>query len=292
MKKTALLLILFACTLQINAQDFAPLGAIWHYTQGTVNPNFITYKTLESVSDTTIRGNECKKIIEVERYFDTTKVSYHYLYSANDKVFFYADDTFHLLYDFGAVEGDTVILDYFPTYDGTPLKMIIDSTGTIMINDQERKIQFITCDDGMIIGFGRHVIEGIGNTSFMFPTLDFSLDGPLRCYQDNHSGLFLNPFHSNYGWNHLDCGQIISGIQEPESKENLTVFPNPTQSSITIQNIDRATTYKIIAISGRIIKHGIISESTEISLTELSKGVYFIEFGNDKMVIVRKIIKN
>lgn len=292
MKKSALLLILFTCTLLVNAQDFAPIGSIWHYTQGTVNPNFTTYKTLESVSDTIILGQECRKIIEVERSFSTFNVSYHYMYSVNDSVFFYADDSFNLLYDFGANKGDTVTLGYFQTHEGSPLQMIIDSTSTIMVSDQERKIQYITCGDGMIIEFGHHVIEGIGNTSFMFPTLDFSLDGPLRCYQDDNTGLFLNPFHSNYGWNHLDCEEIITGINEPESKESISVFPNPTQSNITVRNIDRATAYRIFTTSGRILKQGIISESTEISLTELSKGVYFIEFENEYRVIVRKIIKN
>ena len=291
MKKSTFLLILFACTLQINAQDFAPIGSIWHYTQGTVNPDYITYKTLESVSDTIIQGIECRKIVEVGRS-SSTIVSYHYMYSENGRVFFYADDSFHLLYDFGANKGDTVTLGYFQTHEGSPLQMFIDSTSTIMVNDQERKIQYITCGDGMVIEFGHQVIEGIGSTSFMFPTLDFSLDGPLRCYQDNNTGLFLNPFHSNSGWNHQDCEETLTGIEEVDSKESISVFPNPTQSSITVRNIDRATAYKIITISGRILKQGIISESTEISLTELSKGVYFIEFESDNVLIVRKIIKN
>jgi hypothetical protein len=52
------------------------------------------------------------------------------MYAENDSVRFFADENFHLLYDFGAMAGDTVVLDYFATHDGTPLKMIIDSTGT------------------------------------------------------------------------------------------------------------------------------------------------------------------
>lgn len=291
MKKSTFLLILFACTLQISAQDFAPIGSIWHYTQGTVNPDYITYKTLESVSDTTIQGIECRKIVEIGSP-SSTVASYHYMYSENGRVFFYADDSFHLLYDFGANKGDTVTLGYFQTHEESPLQMIIDSTSTILVNDQERKIQYITCGDGISIEFGHHVIEGIGSTSFMFPTYDLSLDGPLRCYQDNNTGLFLNPFHSNYGWNHLDCEEILLSIEKTESKESISVYPNPTQSSIAVRNIEGASTYKIITISGRIVKQGIISESTEISLRELSKGIYFIEFENENRVIVRKIIKN
>lgn len=291
MKRITFLTILFVSTMQIHAQEFAPIGAIWHYTQGTLNPNVTSFKTFESISDTIINGSECKKIIEVERYLDTINIFYHYMYSENDSVFFYAADEFQLLYDFGANTGDTIVLDYFITYDDNFLKMIIDSTGTIMINDQERKIQYITCGDGMVIEFGQHVIEGIGNTSFMFPTLDGSLDGPLRCYQDNNTDLFQNPFHPIYGWNHEDCEEIITGIKETEILEKISVFPNPTKSSISIKNIDIGTVYKIYNCNGIVLIKGKTSESNEISIAALSNGIYFIELKNENILTVKKIIK-
>jgi len=291
MRKTTILSILFAFTLQMNAQDFAPIGSIWHYTQGTLNPNVTSFKTLESISDTVISGIICKKIIEVERYFDTINVSYRYMYSENDSVFFYADDNFHLLYDFGAMEGDTVVLDYFKTYDGTPLKMIIDSTSSTLVNDQERKIQYITCGDGILIEFGNHAIEGIGNTSFMFPTLDGSLDGPLRCYQDNNTALFLNPFHPNYGWNHEDCEEIKTGISENGSDEGISIFPNPTSCCISIKNIDKPFAYKLYNLNGKIVLSGIATESTEIRITGLSQGIYFIELESENLITPLKFIK-
>ncbi len=292
MKKSAILLILFAFTMHICAQNFAPTGAIWHYTQGTINPELTSFKTLESVSDTVINGVVCKKIVEVERYLDTINVSYCYMYAENDSVFFFADDNFHLLYDFGAAAGDTIVLEYFATYDGTPLKMIIDSTATIMINEQERKIQFITCGDGMVIEFGHHVIEGIGNTSFMFPTLDFSLNGPLRCYQDSNTGLFLNPYHyPDYGWNHLDCEEIIAGIEETSLNRGITIFPNPSNSIISIGNIIEPTAYKIFNPDGRIVLSGIAAESSEINISELPHGLYFIELETNYLRTTMKIIK-
>lgn len=291
MKKTIFLLILIAVSTQNYAQEFAPIGAIWHYTQGTINPDITSFKTIESISDTNINGTQCKKLCEVERYLDTLNVSSIYMYSEHDSVFFFADNDFHLLYDFGANSGDTIILDYFITGYGTPLKMIIDSTGTIMVSGQARKIQYITCGDGFFIEFGHHVIEGIGNTYFMFPTYDGTMDGPLRCYQDDSTSLFLNPFHPNYGWNHQDCEEIITGIAESKSSENVSVFPNPTKNKISITNIDKETTYKIFDINGRIILQGIISESNEINIEVFSEGVYFLELEHENMLTVRKIIK-
>ncbi|HBS88317.1 MAG: hypothetical protein A2W91_17630 [Bacteroidetes bacterium GWF2_38_335] len=292
MKKSTILSVLFAISLQITAQNFAPIGSIWHYTQGTLNPDVTSFKTLESVSDTIINGKNCRKLIEVERYLDTIGTSFQYMYSENDSVFFFADDNFHLLYDFSAIKGDTIILEYFSTWNGTPLKMIIDSTSLIMVNDQERKIQFITCGDGVVIEFGNHVIEGIGNTSFMFPTMDGSLNGPLRCYQDTSTGLFLNPFHPAYEWNHEDCEEIITGITEPIWSDDISIFPNPANSTISIRNIYKPATYKIYNLNGEILLSGNVIGLSEINISGLSKGFYFIELKNENVITKRKLIKN
>lgn len=291
MKKTLFFLVFISIAVENYAQEFAPIGAIWHYTQGTINPDLTSFKTIESVSDTTINGISCKKLIEVERYLDTSDINYHYMYSNNDSVFFFAQNNFHLLYDFGANSGDTIILDYFITGYGTPLKMIIDSTGTIMVSGQARKIQYIKCGDGFFIEFGNNVIEGIGNTYFMFPTYDGTMDGPLRCYQDDSTSLFMNPFHINYGWNHQDCEEIITGIEETKSIENVSIYPIPAKNIISVKNIDKETAFRIFNINGIIILQGIITESSKINIEEFIEGIYFIELKNNDIFTVRKIIK-
>lgn len=291
MKKTIFLLILISVSIKNYAQEFAPIGAIWHYTQSTINPDVTSFKTLESISDTTINGIQCKKIVEVERYFDTLNVSSIFMYSENDSVFFFADSNFHLLYDFGAIAGDTIILDYFSTYNGTPLKMIIDSVSTISVNGQNRKIQYISCGDGNFIEFGHHIIEGIGNTYFMFPTYDGTMNGPLRCYQDDSTSLFLSPFYPNNAWNHQDCEEIITGIEESNSSGNISIYPNPVKNKFSIKNIDKETAFRIYNVNGSILIQGMISESNEINLEAYSKGIYFIELENKDLLIIRKIIK-
>lgn len=292
MKRILLPILLFLTIQQDYAQDFAPIGATWHYTQVTINPNLTSFKTIESVSDTTINGIKCRKLIETERYIGVTGTNYHYMYSKNDSVFFFKDKNFHLLYNFGANKGDTIILSYFGTYNGKPLKMIIDSVGTVLVNNQQRKIQHITCGDGMIIEFGQHVIQGIGNTSFMFPTLDFSINGPLRCYQDKNTALFLNPYYPYKDWNHIDCEQIITGIKETKIEDEIAIYPNPANNDISILNVDRNTEYKILDNTGKSIKQGVISESSKIHIKDFAKGIYFIELMNDNLKLTKKIIKN
>jgi hypothetical protein len=44
---------------QSFSQEWAEIGSIWHYTKGTLNPDFTSYTTFESVTDTMINGIAC-----------------------------------------------------------------------------------------------------------------------------------------------------------------------------------------------------------------------------------------
>lgn len=292
--KKIILIIVLALPLGVLAQEFAPLGAIWHNSQSSwIIPDLITYKTIESLSDTTINGKECKKLIEVERlYSDTVNTFIHYVFSENDSVFFYKDNSFHLLYDFGAEAGDTVVLDYYLTSEGTSLLMIIDSTGIIDINGEQRKIQYVSCGDGIFIEFGGPIIEGIGSTYFLFPTYDGTINGPLRCYQDEVIGLYINYFYSNFGWNYEDCNQIITDIVEPVSSNVIVTYPNPSLNRIYIKNANPSSEYRMNDMNGNLIDQGQLDLSGEISIQDLTKGTYILQLITDNQVIVRKIIKN
>ena len=280
-------------SVTVFSQEFAPIGAKWHYSQGTLNPNLETFKTIESKGDTLINGIDCRILIEVERITtDTTKTTYHYFSSRNDSVFFFKEDQFHLLYDFGAMPGDTITLGYYITHEQLPLTMIIDSLSTVEIDGHQRKVQHITSGDGMIIEFGKQVISGIGSTSFLFPTLDFSVDGPLRCYSDNDIGVFLNPFYSGTNWGGVDCEQIITTnvnvIVEPNK---IKAYPNPANDMVTIMNLHEPTHYRIFNIFGQVKTIGALDQNHEIKLNNLSNGVYFIELNYNNQRKILKLIK-
>ncbi len=172
-------------------EPFAQAGAEWHYTFLPINPAQEVFKTISHISDTLIDEKLCSKMLEQDYQQSAGSIKHHYMYRVNDSVLFFSNGEFRLLYDFGAEAGDTIQIGY-TTASGDPLLMIIDSTGTIMVGGEPRKLQYITCGDGLFIEFGKHVIEGIGSTSFMFPTVDMSHDGPLRCYSDNSTPLFIN----------------------------------------------------------------------------------------------------
>jgi len=61
-------------------------------------------------------------------------------------------------------------------------------------------------------------------------------------------------------------------------------YPNPVSNSLTLELVHQLTeTLRIYDISGSVVyEQEILNRSTEIGLTSLSQGIYFLELG-DKM---------
>jgi hypothetical protein len=288
--RTRLFTILFVFfTIMTYGQDFAPIGATWHYSYQTINPNLISFEKIESISDTTINGIACRKLKS-----DTSNEA-NYVYSKNDSVFVYKGNSFNLLYDFGANTGETITLgNYYRTNNGLPLVMTIDSVKTIVVSGQQRKVQFVTCGDGMIIEFGGQVIQGIGNTNYMFPTLDFAPQGPLRCYQETNSSLFINPYYTYGNWNKTDCEQliVINNLAETETKNSISIYPNPTNNYLNVNGIELNSEYRIYNTTGRKIIQGIFFNSNPINIQTLENGIYYIEIKYIDLKTTKKFVKN
>ncbi|MDD4993750.1 MAG: leucine-rich repeat domain-containing protein [Paludibacter sp.] len=259
--------------------EFAPIGAKWHYSQtGIIDLD--TYKTIESVGDTIIEGKTCRKLVETSRNGFAPIRAIRIMYSKNDSISEYYNSSFHLLYDFGAVKGDTITI-------GVNLpKMIIDSTSTISINGSVRKVQYVTCSDGKMFEFGGKVIEGIGNSIFMFPTYDMNYDGPLRCYEDSIIGTYINPV-----WGSIDCEKITTGILKNPDRE-VSVYMNNQSKNIVVKGIQNTASYELIDIQGRKIKSGELNENCSIEAEVLKPGIYLLKLRNPEMKVVRKLIVN
>ena len=65
----------------------------------------------------------------------------------------------------------------------------------------------------LAIEFTGTVIEGIGHTLDIFPTLENQYFGPLRCYEDPTLGLYKNQYYYGGTWNQ-DCEHIVTSIEE------------------------------------------------------------------------------
>lgn len=106
-------------------------------------------------------------------------------------------------------------------------------------------------------------------------------------YQDNaKSGLYK-----------IDLSQLTQlSIKETEHKNSLTVYPNPTNSFFTIQKKESSAEsfdYKIIDITGKLIKKGQSIFNEKINIENLKTGNYIIQIESKTGKTVNiKLIKN
>jgi len=82
-----------------------------------------------------------------------------------------------------------------------------------------------------------------------------------------------------------------SGVEEKTNGSGITVFPNPCNEVISIENIENNSVIVITDETGRIVK-SVIKTSENIDVGQLKGGIYFIKVTNQNgTVSVQKFIK-
>lgn len=259
-----ILLLVFGCA---TAQNFAPVGAKWHYTTGGFISPEIGFFSFESVLDTLIDGRECRRIAGSTGCFEISE----YVFDRNDSVFFYhpAREEFCLLYDFGASVGD--IWTVYHVF-GDSSVVLVDSLGTLEVDGQTLRIVHTSPMHSGEIYFWGTFIERIGG---IFPVIGFCDPSPdgLRCYEDTVISLHQGPY---------DCEEIISST-EAVSNSDIRVYPNPFTDylQINLPATVQSAGYVVSTVDGRAIMQGKLDGSS-LNLAHLPQGVYVLNltYGN------------
>ena len=303
MKSAVLTFFAFLFAIQILGQDFAPIGAKWYYDElagmgwSLYDVDYILYT---SEKDTTINGQNCRKINkrhDLDCYF---RPKNEFVFSKHDSVFFYDAiiDTFQLLYNFNAGEGDDwsfIYKDYSePGFDTVTIH--VDSVRSMNANDHVLRLLYVTYTARRFWGISSYqsiIAEKMGDLFFMFnffPSSNMVCDGNLsrglRCYEDSNIGSYHFPSMESCNYAHL-------WTDVKSNKENeILIYPNPVSESIYLSGIIQQTCFTIYNINGKLIKSGTIINS-EIKTNELDKGVYFLKLSDSegKQLYYNKIIK-
>jgi hypothetical protein len=219
--------------LSVYSQQWAPTGCVWHY--GMIESYFAGdqgYLRVESIGDTVIHGQQCKILHKTryDAYWHTlTDEGNDYMYSSNDVVYHFMNDTFYTVYDFNAMPGDTWTVavpspsPWFST--DTLVKIIVDSVSTITIQNQILKSLYVHSDSNEW-RFLNPIIERIGSMGGMFPFIYGFMDMDIpffRCYAD--TSIFYNRNPSQ------PCDTVIDDLPEFPEASDFSIYPNPSSGN-------------------------------------------------------------
>ena len=88
---------------------------------------------------------------------------------------------------------------------------------------------------------------------------------------------------SNYETN-IDCSTTIGVV---DYINDLIVYPNPVSSTISFkEGIIKNNIYKILSVDGKVLKSEFLT-SSKIDVSFLKKGIYFLEYRNRKIKLIK-----
>jgi hypothetical protein len=301
MKSIALLLIVsLLFSLNSNSQSWVEDDAVWHYDYSITGSGF--YK-IELGNDTVISGKNCQKYLTKQYQFfpqpggvfvegPVLDLPSKFTHTSGDTVFYYQNNKFYTLFNFGAQIGDQWIIDdeYQTTgMTGCNLESIVEviDTDNIDINGTLRRAILIETLNGSPLGMNGWVVENIGpiGSQYLFPTprnctaatfVDFERHD-FKCFQDSRI--------NRYNPSGIDCEYLLTQLGISENKtQYFQIYPNPATDVINI-HFNKAGTYKLTLIdpTGRAILNQKLSQmKEEIYITELPPGMYTIKIENAK----------
>ncbi|WP_396179422.1 T9SS type A sorting domain-containing protein [Flavobacterium sp.] len=133
------------------------------------------------------------------------------------------------------------------------------------------------------------------STVFSFPNNYGNFASPLF---GNNNNIFFTTMSSGFsqpGLYKLDLS-TLSTTEVKSQQYGITVFPNPTNNYITIQSNENTTEkfdYKIVDLTGRIVKNGNSKFNEQINIESLTSGNYIIQIETENgEKFTEKLIKN
>ncbi len=291
MKRLLLLSFILLGALGSAAQEWAPVGASWYYTEQFFYPIpiEIDYIKIESVKDTLIAGIPCRKLVKRHNPACCDRPLTEYMYSENNKVYFYdsAFSTFQVLYDFGAETGESwsfLIKDYMDPTDTDTMNVVVDSTEIVLINGFPLKRMYVTYhffnETDPSYTYNSTITERLGDESYMFnyfPEWAFGCDGNfaqgLRCYEDSVIGHYESGIVDSCTYVKLWTGVRETGLSK------VRIYPNPAQDKITVQfneKIPPEFIYDLYTSRGVRCKTGMALPEEPITVSGLAKGLYLV----------------
>ena len=313
-------MLYFAFSNSIKSQEFAPIGATWHYSVSRGAGAVLTYRKWTVVSDSNLVEGNYYKIIEEIPIPPVIHSSLSlYIREEDEKIYILNSAGGELLmWDKSPELGD---IWYYPYKDSmdvnfyyTPISEDnpFDTIAQIPFDSIALRIETIT--DTV---FNGHTAKIIGFSKKLRYEDAFYFDNNLMTYSNNPDLYIFEPFgflqtlflFGTTSWNdyeipvRLNCYEdnywglihrnspfpcnYINGVGFEEIKEiEIQVYPNPSKDNIYI-TINQQGTYhlKIYNTIGLLITQSSIGMGTttiNLQSENISAGLYFVEISNEQ----------
>lgn len=103
-------------------------------------------------------------------------------------------------------------------------------------------------------------------------------------------------FESGASGNHLYIDNI--NMLDPAmanvnllDKKSVRVYPNPAKDLLNISNVNSKSNYIVRNLLGSLLFSGTVTQSTQLDISHLSNGVYFIEISDYNNEMTKKVVK-
>lgn len=311
LRSTELIVILISLGISTAySQQFAPVGSTWTYQDisGTSGLNFPKVFQFRTEKDTIIDDRYCTIITPYQLLEDGTwqlgdKSEIVSSNETGDTIYVYLQDSFHIIYDFTAEVGDTIVVtdkEFNGFFGGTLSQRRfvyqIDSISSVPFESDTLLMQYVSYlsppidtvpewgfEDitDMITNTPGRIVRGIGSlnrfmmlgTSSDFTFLITITPDYLNCYEDEDN---------YYQFGSIDCDSLISFYSSvhtaiADQEDQGKVYPNPFAESISIDHDLFEVSYLSISdTKGRIVKAFRPNTMTNIDLSHLPSGIYFL----------------
>jgi hypothetical protein len=283
MKKLYALLVVIVLVSTTQAQSFAPIGAVWHYSEFYSSSGDTGFFKVKVAGDSVISG---KTYSVLESEFSCLPSELQLVRASNDSVFIYLP---HLsderaIYNLNDV-GSTFF--YETDNDGTYFTTTIDSIGTYMVNGQAMAATYVTYSyvntNSLTQGaYQSIVLDLFGDVSYMFNffsaagTCDLNYPRGLRCYEDNTNGTFH--FDGMPECEHI--GEYV-GVEDVMELSSFSVYPNPSDGLVQINNLTVGNRMTLIDARGSVVLEWRANETAmELNLEDFDNGIYLLQVEN------------
>lgn len=301
MKKPLFLTVYFLLfSVSAFCQNWAPIGAEWHYNFSFDAPSFSEYVHYKVTKDTIFEGKSCRKVEGTWYRYRKAEIlneGPYFTYQSGDTVYYYHKDfkKYVPAYIFNVSAGDTLTF-YTPfasSHRDTTFHVVVDSVKPVIIDSKTfRKIYLGKIPGDSMPVMGGSYIETIGSESvFLNPFYWMETANSvkfIRCYKDD--SIFVK-------FTNIACDfRETAGISQLIQAKNLYIYPNPASKKLFIQNLEIKDNYRFYIYNqlGINVKSGYLTNfSKEINIEELTGGIYFLKVNlNNNQVQTLKFFKN